>query len=556
MKYICSWIEKELKPDKTQKSGTTASVYFTFDNYTIRVSDHFGRAASCDMNILVTRDVVSNTKHFILKDENYPTIMSINDVKSLKVAISTILWMHKNKCAKDNINLNRKHIYDFSIKSTTLNKAFIEKRVQFLRVLTNTDIDDRALTAFADFLQVYVPYNTDIPKSTRKILFYICRSYSNLSPKDAVDKILGIIEKHVSQDDVLLHDSKYINNQLIEYVSKDFMNEIPKTLYMTETVTSNTSTDVTNVDDTESLVSDNGISPTEKQEPITISDEVCITESVDTKSPLYRKAIKKFNENVVIRKKTEAVKNRLCSYLGTLLSEDLPFYKLLTNGQKRSIRSCISSAGNMKYDDIYAFAMYVFKVSDNVVYPNTNNLNTLVKTYTRLYNAGKRILDFDIPKSYLVPDGTVIEENIEESMTIIPSIMETDPILSKKTEPYSNITKDSIVDVTTQFDSNSINIVNAVISKIESTGTITSFENKRIMDIFAKHYESIWSHITNTQKEICVKLITSEHMSLNESDFIINYVFDKSKFVWPDTTECKNVIPIICTKIRELREAA
>ena len=106
------------------------------------------------------------------------------------------------------------------------------------------------------------------------------------------------------------------------------------------------------------------------------------------------------------------------------------------------------------------------------------------------------------------------------------------------------------------FEQNQINILNDVIKKINDTNKYTSFETRRITDIFASHYSDIWEKLTWTQKELCSSIITNERMNLSETDYIINKIFDKTSFNFPVTELCRKYIKEYSQRIKESRMAA
>lgn len=251
---------------------------------------------------------------------------------------------------------------------------------------------------------------------------------------------------------------------------------------------------------------------------------------------------------------------------------------------KKYIRSLLNE--HISYDNILKFVNSIFDVMFTPKMKHKNDapqMKVIVDKFLRMYNIGiiKFPNEYDFDSTYnnkfnhidvtqeestnieKTTDDTTINENIEvkepcndiQYETITDYIPDTD-ITIKDSYNYASTEFDDIHDIHEMFEQNQINILNDVIKKINDTNKYTSFETRRITDIFAAHYADIWEKLTWTQKELCSSIITNERMNLSETDYIINKIFDKTTFNFPVTELCRKYIKEYSKRIKESRMAA
>lgn len=102
MKYLLNWIEKELNPERHVSSKTTSSEYYYFYGAKVRFADHISDRNDSDLEIILVKDLIGQNKHYLIKEQNYPAMASVPDVKTLKIVLSTFIFQFKNRYS-DNI---------------------------------------------------------------------------------------------------------------------------------------------------------------------------------------------------------------------------------------------------------------------------------------------------------------------------------------------------------------------------------------------------------------------------------------------------------------------
>ena len=284
----------------------------------------------------------------------------------------------------------------------------------------------------------------------------------------------------------------------------------------------------------------------------------------------------------------EEDKSKFLNAFGSLLALDTKNkYAKCSDHQKKYIRSLLNE--HISYDNILKFVNSIFDVMFTPKMKHKNDapqMKVIVDKFLRLYNIGiiKFPNEYDFDSTYnnkfnhidvtqeestdieKTTDDTTINENIEvtdakepcndiQYETITDYIPDTD-ITIKDSYNYASTEFDDIHDIHEMFEQNQINILNDVIKKINDTNKYTSFETRRITDIFASHYSDIWEKLTWTQKELCSSIITNERMNLSETDYIINKIFDKTTFNFPVTELCRKYIKEYSQRIKESRMAA
>lgn len=294
------------------------------------------------------------------------------------------------------------------------------------------------------------------------------------------------------------------------------------------------------------------------------------------------------NLDVNIEDMKEEDKSKFLNAFGSLLALDTKNkYAKCSDHQKKYIRSLLNE--HISYDNILKFVNSIFDVMFTPKMKHKNDapqMKVIVDKFLQLYNIGiiKFPNEYDFDSTYnnkfnhidvtqeestdieKTTDDTTINENIEvtdvkepcndiQYETITDYIPDTD-ITIKDSYNYASTEFDDIHDIHEMFEQNQINILNDVIKKINDTNKYTSFETRRITDIFAAHYADIWEKLTWTQKELCSSIITNERMNLSETDYIINKIFDKTTFNFPVTELCRKYIKEYSQRIKESRMAA
>lgn len=406
MKYLLNWVKKELNPERHISSKTTSSEYYYFYGAKIRFADHLSDRNDSELEVILVKDLTGKNKHYMIKEQNYPTMVSIPDVKTLKIVLSTFIFQFKNR------------------------------------------------------------YSDNIVKNTIK------KDNNSLSKRDT-----------------------YFN---------------------------------------------------------------CINEY--------------YNNDVNIDNMNNEDKDKVLYSFGSLLALDTNNkYAKCSLNQKKYIRSLLSNS--IPYDNILKFVNSIFDVmftSKMKHKTDAPQIKEIVNKFLKMYNIGiikfPNEQDFDStfndnfskeaePQNGNITENNDVLSNDVQNETVVNYIPDTD-ITIKDSYNYASDEFKNIQDIHEMFEENQINILNNVIKTINESNNYTSFERKCITDIFAVHYSDIWNKLTCMQRKLCVSIITDEHMNLNETDYIINKIFDKTSFNFPVTSLCRKYIKKYSQRIKESRIAA
>lgn len=529
MKYLINWIEKEMHPDQHISSKSTTSEYFYFYGKKIRLSDHLnGEHKDNDLEIICVHDLFNKNKQYIVKEGSSPSIMTVPDVKTLKIVLSTFLFQYKN--SYDNIRVKN------AVAEST-QKSNFEVCIDKLRsgeVLTSSDIGS---------INVYM--NT------------ICKQWGSMK-EDVRLTFLHLFNLGKTIDEIKnIIDVEFPVKNANGWQNDDIQNNLDK-IY-------------------QYIPSDYKI-----DEHIICQKSLSIKKVEDS----YKNLLVEYENyrQQTIGKFDQSEKDRYVNIFGTLLVKNTGGrYSKLSTAQRKRFREL--AYNGIPYDICLKFFNHTFTVKKNKkLLPEPSELGNVVNKFLKLYNIGivKYPDDEDFDNTYsnnfeenitnndvsdnkvdveietTINDVSNTDNNVEEvnhDNDIIHFIPDTDKVIKESYE-YANAEFLNIIDIHEMFDNNQINILDEVIKKINDTDKYTSFETRRITDIFAKHYSDIWNRLTWSQKELCSSIITEERMNLNETDFIINKIFDKTSFNWPVTEQCRKDIKMYCQRIKESRMAA
>lgn len=523
MNYLINWIKKELNPENHISSKSTSSEYFYFYGAKIRLSDHMTGHNDNDLEIIRVLDLFGKNKQFLIKEKSSPNMITVPDVKTLKIVLSTFIFQFKNK---------------FDNKQLILNSQLETLKTSFNECVSKINNNDELTLSDLKIINQYMGN--------------ICPQWMSL--KEIIrTTILHLFKCKVSIENVM-----------------DIINiEFP---YNNQSIWQERTTE-------ENIGCIKQYFPDDYQmEDISIREN----DPIVNKSSSYDKIITKYNNfnNIGYDNLTDEDKVKYTNTLGSLLVEDTDGkYTKLTQAQRRLVRELLYH--DLPYEDILKFFKNTFTKRKKALVPQTPELTPIVNKFLKMYNIGiiKYPNESDFDKIYnnnfteetndtnvkeentvseTDNDNTVSEDtsnNTEISNDIIDFIPDTD-ITIKETYDYAKAEFKEIKDIHELFESNQLNILDEVIKKINDTNKYTSFETRRITDIFSKHYSDIWDKLTWTQKELCSSIITEERMNLNETDFIINSIFVKTSFNWPVTEQCRKDIKMYCQRIKESRMAA
>lgn len=527
MKYLMNWIEKELNPEKHISSKTTSSEYYYFYGAKVRLSDHMTGHEDNDLEIICVRDLAGKNKQFLIKEGYSPNMVSVPDVKTLKIVLMTFIFQFKNKYQNTQIKL--------SVNQENTKIAFnmcIDKLINGECLSTN-DLHD-----VNSYLSNVCPQWMSINEKVRTAFLHLLKN--KISIENVID-IINLEFPNKNAANVWQNKSPEENiNKVLQYLPNDY-----------------------NIEST----------PIREYDPIT------------SESTEYKKLINKYNDYKTIgfNNLTDDDKDKFINTFGTLIVKDtLGLYSKLTTGQRKTLRNLVKN--NLPYKEILCFFNNTFIRKKKSLTPTTTLLVPIVNKFLKMYNIGiikyPNESDFDTTyyTNFVNEHEEIIDDNVQERTSIknnkelndnmtssIEENIENDSIIEfnhdtdktiKETYKYASAEFIDIPDIHEMFDNNQINILDEVIKKINDTDNFTSFETRRITDVFAKHYSDIWNKLTWTQKELCSSIITEERMNLNETDFIINKVFDKNSFNWPVTEQCRKDIKMYCQQIKESRMAA
>ena len=543
MKYLVQWIKKELNPEKQVSSITTNSEYFYIHNAKIRISDHLGRDDN-DLQIIVVKDLLGQNKQFLLKEAEFPTLVSIPDVKTLKIALTTFLFHYKN--------VHDTEIVKKNVTERDAQELIKQREQDTLSAISKLneclDITPQEAGAFGEYMTATLPQWKEFTTTFRKFTRNLFRS--GLSLQEFID----VINKEFDMSDNTWRTECYSGWQkrLKPYVDEK---------YYDETV------EIVPAEDIENSVN------------------LCGHDNA------FLKMAHEFIQMMSLPvEKREEKKSQIIGYIGNMLRVDTDgMYSKLTEGQKKIYRELILTY-NIPYNTVVEFFKRTMSKSKKAIKPSTDPLKVVVSRFLNLYKHGIiKYPDDDDFDTYQIPvkvsdcnticeqtDADIQEETIvevqEEPITeetvieepVIETIVTEEPVVEEQSQPevvehdgeyYPEF--ENIPDITELFTDSQINIIKTVIKTIDDAGgKSTSFEKKRILDVFKCHYSDIWSRLTWSQREICSGIITNERMTLNETDFIINKVFNKSSFNWPQTVACRKIISEYCRQVRVMREAA
>ena len=529
MKYLLNWIEKELNPERHVSSKTTSSEYYYFYGAKVRFADHISDRNDSDLEIILVKDLTGQNKHYLIKEQNYPAMASVPDVKTLKIVLSTFIFQFKNRYSDNIVKEANKSEENKKILNTCLNQ---------LRSNNNANLD--IFQTFDKCIYSIIPQWHNMKQIYRIIFMHLFKLCGDI---DSIKNIIDVEFPNDNQNDWHHKNTNDIINILVTYFPDDY--NIRNIIGLDET-----------------------ISPKEKFAN-------CFNE--------YYK-----NLDVNIEDMKEEDKSKFLNAFGSLLALDTKNkYAKCSDHQKKYIRSLLNE--HISYDNILKFVNSIFDVMFTPKMKHKNDapqMKVIVDKFLRMYNIGiiKFPNEYDFDSTYnnkfnhidvtqeestdieKTTDDTTINENIEvtdakepcndiQYETIVDYIPDTD-ITIKDSYNYASTEFDDIHDIHEMFEQNQINILNDVIKKINDTNKYTSFETRRITDIFAAHYADIWEKLTWTQKELCSSIITNERMNLSETDYIINKIFDKTTFNFPVTELCRKYIKEYSQRIKESRMAA
>lgn len=526
MKYLLNWIEKELNPERHVSSKTTSSEYYYFYGAKVRFADHISDRNDSDLEIILVKDLTGQNKHYLIKEQNYPAMASVPDVKTLKIVLSTFIFQFKNRYSDNIVKEANKSEENKKILNTCLNQ---------LRLNNNVNLD--IFQTFDKCIYSIIPQWHNMKQIYRIIFMHLFKLCGDI---DSIKNIIDVEFPNDNQNDWHHKNTNDIINILVTYFPDDY--NIRNIIGLDET-----------------------ISPKEKFAN-------CFNE--------YYK-----NLDVNIEDMNEEDKSKFLNAFGSLLALDTKNkYAKCSDHQKKYIRSLLNE--HISYDNILKFVNSIFDVMFTPKMKHKNDapqIKVLVDKFLKMYNIGiiKFPNEYDFDSTYnnkfnhvdVVPeettDDTTINENtkvnevdeVKESCNDIQYDIITDyipdtDITIKDSYNYASTEFDDIQDIHEMFEQNQINILNDVIKKINDTNKYTSFETRRITDIFASHYADIWEKLTWTQKELCSSIITNERMNLSETDYIINKIFDKTSFNFPVTELCRKYIKEYSQHIKESRMAA
>lgn len=519
MKYLINWIEKEMHPDQHISSKSTSSEYFYFYGKKIRLSDHLnGDHKDNDLEIICVHDLFGKNKQYIVKEGSSPCIMSVPDVKTLKIVLSTFLFQYKN--SYDNIKV-KNAVADSTKKSNF--EVCIDK-LKNGGILNSSDIG--SINAYMTSLCIQWNSMKEDVRLTFLHLFNLGKS---------IDEVKNIIDTEFPNKNAIWQNDDLQNNldKIYQYIPADYK----------------------------------------------IEDHIICEKSLSQKKieDSYKTLLDKYENyrQQTVENFCQQDKDRYVNIFGSLLVKNTGGrYSKLSTAQRKRFREL--AYNKVPYDICLNVFNHTFKVKKNKKFlPEPTELGNVVSKFLKLYNIGivkyPDEEDFDNTYSSNFENNvtTTEDNNIDEIETnnnvnveevnhdndIIHFIPDTDKVIKESYE-YANAEFLNIIDIHEMFDNNQINILDEVIKKINDTDKYTSFETRRITDIFAKHYSDIWDKLTWSQKELCSSIITEERMNLNETDFIINKIFDKTSFNWPVTEQCRKDIKMYCQRIKESRMAA
>lgn len=564
MKYLINWVIKELHPSDVTNSKTTNSVYFSFfDNIQIRISDHLGKASDDkdnNLQIIISKDLFGNNKQFIIKESDYPTMMTLTDIKSVKMVLGTYLWHYKNMYDRNNVN----KVKSGNSKSELIFSNFIKKYLKNdISSITKEDLDAYNQVMTTNILQWQY-----LPKEVRDNiikLFFIDSTVNGV--KYIINNIYKLSDynhwKKKSYRDLLL--------MLTSYFSKYELNEKPGMPAVCK------------------KINDVNTTSTEYETEIEVIDQ-------KKRSPIE---LLKMYQAHGINNLDDVSKNNMKQLFGNLMKADTNCtYTKLTDAQKKEFREMLNFG--IPYDIILNFYKSTINVKKNRCTPHVTDLRQLICRFLNLYNVGIIKYPTDTDFNTVSTDGLTKTKNIDiifntetsliniinkddldnygidvnknnniidtlvnDNNVVVKSEEEIKETIEKYTKLDNSIEKTNgesiynIPDITSTFKQTHLDIINTVINDIKNRGdNVISYDNQRIMDVFAEHYEKQWKRMTNTQKELSASIMTEEKMTLNETDYIINKIYDKRKLVWPTTELVRIYIQEYCRRIRENRIAA
>lgn len=138
MKYLLQWIKRELNPEKHISSVSTNSEYFYVHNVKIRISDHLGKNDN-DLQVIIVKNLLGKNKQYLLKEGDYPTLITIPDVKTLKIVLTTFLFHFNNINVKQAIKVKTEQDAQTSIERLKQNAAIAVTKLNNGEELTSQD---------------------------------------------------------------------------------------------------------------------------------------------------------------------------------------------------------------------------------------------------------------------------------------------------------------------------------------------------------------------------------------------------------------------------------
>lgn len=513
MKYLLNWIEKELNPEQHISSKTTSSEYFYFYGAKVRFADHISDRNDSALEVILVKDLVGQNKHYLIKEQNYPTLVSIPDVKTLKIVLSTFIFQFKNRYSDNKVKEANKIEENKKILNTCLSQ-----------LRSNEHINLEIFQTFDKSMNCIIPQWSNLRETYRIIFMHLFKLCGN------IDNIKNIIDIEFP-----LNNNNGWHNKSEEENLKIISSYFPDDYNIYDIIKSG-------------------------------------NEEVSNGREKFVNCFNEYHNNldININNMSNEDKSKFFNAFGSLLALDTNNkYAKCTSPQKKCIRSLLNE--NISYDNILKFVNSIFNVMfTKKMKPKSGapDIKVLVDKFLKMYNIGiikfPNESDFDSTfNDNFSKSDKVLVNNTENNNVLNNTQVETNvninpdkDITIKESYNYTSAEFKNIQDIHEMFEQNQINILNDVIKKINETNKYTSFETRRITDIFASHYSDIWEKLTWSQKELCSSIITNERMNLNETDYIINKIFDKTSFNFPVTELCRKYIKEYSQRIKESRMAA
>lgn len=524
MRYVINWMSKEFSNAKVTKSTSTNSVYFYVHGKEIRVSDHL-TARKHDLDIVVTRDISTGKRMYSINESAFPQVLTISDFQSLKTIVKMYAWRFRCMHSQTTLKANKAELF-----------------IEYVnRLQNNTDVDSNTdhKSLIYNNAEAYFPQWKSMTTDWKSIIYSLIEDGMN------VEDIKHQLVSRCPCNNLELWRCSEKIKKAFKKMSPSYVEDVAVTV---NEVNDNDSGDTTEVE--EVAVIDHTKYIEEFTEIIKSSGNIeALARNLQGKSgnkkvmnniDEYYDDVNTFMDHTNKSKKRNTAFVRLNSQIGCFMQWYLEdkLYTRFTQAQRKTVREFITE--NIPLPVILNFFDTLMsestkRMSNNqlkkIAIPDSCKLKGIVKAFFAFYKETGKALYEEYQNSPVTVSETV-SEVVED--TTSNTLYELAPGYSYALD-FTNMV--DVYDILSPVEQG---YIDRIINVINSGKKMTSFETLQTLDVFKVLYSEIWNRLTCKQREDCTKLITVEHLTLTEANYVITTIFLMN--TWPGTNEALRTI--------------